>query len=195
MPLLSHKMSRNWVLCTFFRRVLLVLQLGYSVSRISLAFYFSSCHFYFLHCVFLLVGVCELPRIMVMHWRITQLRLSPCSLSAWWGVVAGHTVTGHNIWVHPPLDAGLWSVSYLILAGFTVMHVIRYRTWYAIPQFPGHRVSHPLTSIRLESSQIHRNQCRYIGTLFQNYIYPHMSPRRTLDRHMIAHYPAWERCG
>jgi len=62
-------------------------------------------------------------------------------------MVAGYTVTGYDIWVHPPLDAGLWSVSYFIIAGLTVMHVTRYRTRYAIPQIPGYHVSHLLSSV------------------------------------------------
>ena len=62
-------------------------------------------------------------------------------------MVAGHTILGHSIWVHPPLHAGLWSVSYFIIAGLTMMHATRYRTRYVIPQIPGYHVSHPLGSI------------------------------------------------
>jgi len=62
-------------------------------------------------------------------------------------MVAGHTILGHSIRVHSPLYAGLWLVSYFIIAGLIMMHVTRYCTQYVIPQIPGYHVFHPLGSI------------------------------------------------
>jgi len=59
----------------------------------------------------------------------------------------GHTIPGHSIWVHPPLHTSLWLVSCFIIAGLTMIHVIRYRIWYVIPQTPCYHVSHSLGSI------------------------------------------------